>query len=181
MALKLLRPDIELKDLRGNINTRIAKLNAGEYDAIILASTGVQKLGIENEVKFFIPISTDEMNRSMGQATLGIETTTDPKIIEQLKDKNLIIEKLSNNLKIHTEFIESLQSKLENIEITGENPLEKKDFQDFISQKQAQLGDRGRIFVRKSGTQNLARILVEHESQSELDKIMKEILGKISS
>ncbi len=51
MALKILRPDIELKDLRGNINTRIAKLNVGEYDAIILAATGIQKLGIENEVK----------------------------------------------------------------------------------------------------------------------------------
>lgn len=82
MAIKLLRPDIDLKDLRGNINTRIAKLNAGEYDAIILAATGVQKLGIENEVKFFSPISTDTMIPSMGQATLGIETTTNPEIIE---------------------------------------------------------------------------------------------------
>ncbi len=43
MAIKMLRPDIELKDLRGNINTRIAKLNAGEYDAIILAATGIQR------------------------------------------------------------------------------------------------------------------------------------------
>lgn len=47
MAIKLLRPDIQLKDLRGNINTRIAKLNAGEYDAIILAATGVQKLKLK--------------------------------------------------------------------------------------------------------------------------------------
>ena len=44
MAIKMLRPDIVLKDLRGNINTRIAKLNAGEYDAIILAATGIQNL-----------------------------------------------------------------------------------------------------------------------------------------
>ena len=46
MAIMMLRPDIVLKDLRGNINTRIAKLNAGEYDAIILAATGIQKLKI---------------------------------------------------------------------------------------------------------------------------------------
>ncbi len=95
MALKLLRPDIELKDLRGNINTRIAKLNAGEYDAIILAATGLQKLGIEGEVKHFIPINTDKMIPSMGQATLGIETTTDPKIVELvsvLNDKDAHIE-----------------------------------------------------------------------------------------
>ena len=105
MALKLLRPDIELKDLRGNINTRIAKLNAGEYDAIILAATGVQKLGIENEVKYFEPISTDLMIPSMGQATLGIETTTDPKIIELisvLNDNDAQIESTIERSFVHT-------------------------------------------------------------------------------
>ena len=88
MAIKMLRPGIELKDLRGNINTRIAKLNAGEYDAIILAATGIQKLKIENEVKFFNPISTDLMIPSMGQATLGIETTNDPRVLEIVKVLN---------------------------------------------------------------------------------------------
>jgi len=88
MAIMMLRPDIVLKDLRGNINTRIAKLNAGEYDAIILAATGIQKLKIENEVKFFTPISTDIMIPSMGQATLGIETTNDPKVLEIVKVLN---------------------------------------------------------------------------------------------
>ena len=105
MALKLLRPDIELKDLRGNINTRIAKLNAGEYDAIILAATGVQKLGIQNEVKYFTPISTDEMIPSMGQATLGIETRTDPKIIELLSvlnDNDAQIESTIERSFVHT-------------------------------------------------------------------------------
>lgn len=107
MEIKLLRPDIDLKDLRGNINTRIAKLNAGEYDAIILAATGVQKLGIENEVKYFEPISTEKMIPSMGQATLGIETTTDPKIIELisvLNDKNAHIEST-----IERSFVDTLQ------------------------------------------------------------------------
>ncbi len=105
MALKLLRPDIVLKDLRGNINTRIAKLNAGEYDAIILAATGVQKLGIENEVKYFTPISTDEMIPSMGQATLGIETTTDEEIIKLvsvLNDEDAHIESTVERGFVHT-------------------------------------------------------------------------------
>ena len=107
MALKLLRPDIELKDLRGNINTRIAKLNAGEYDAIILASTGVQKLGIENEVKYFTPISTDEMIPSMGQATLGIETTKNQEIIDLvsvLNDEDAHIEST-----IERSFVDTLE------------------------------------------------------------------------
>lgn len=104
MALKILRPDIELKDLRGNINTRIAKLNAGEYDAIILAATGIQKLGIESEVKYFTPLSTDIMIPSMGQATLGIETTDDPRIIEivsVLNDKDAHIESTIERSFVH--------------------------------------------------------------------------------
>ena len=107
MAIKMLRPDIVLKDLRGNINTRIAKLNAGEYDAIILAATGIQKLKIENEVKYFSPIETDVMIPSMGQATLGIETTTDPRIVEivsVLNDKDAQIEST-----IERSFVDTLQ------------------------------------------------------------------------
>lgn len=107
MALKLLRPDITLKDLRGNINTRIRKLNEGEYDAIILAATGVQKLGIEDEVTYFNPISTDEMIPSMGQATLGIETTTNPeivKLISVLNDNDAHIEST-----IERSFVDTLQ------------------------------------------------------------------------
>jgi hydroxymethylbilane synthase len=95
LEIMLQRPDIELKDLRGNINTRIAKLKAGEYDAIILAATGVQKLQIEDEVKYFVPISTDIMIPSMGQATLGIETLDNPQLVELLSflnDKNAVIE-----------------------------------------------------------------------------------------
>ncbi|MBS9782624.1 MAG: hydroxymethylbilane synthase [Arcobacter sp.] len=107
MCLKILRPDIVLKDLRGNINTRIDKLKAGEYDAIILAATGLQKLKIENEVRYFVPIETDEMIPSMGQATLGIETTTNEEIIKLvsvLNDENAHIEST-----IERSFVDTLQ------------------------------------------------------------------------
>ncbi len=107
LEIKLLRPDIILKDLRGNINTRIAKLKAGEYDAIILAATGVQKLEIEDEVKYFVPISTDDMIPSMGQATLGIETLDEPKLVELLSvlhDKNAEIEST-----IERDFVRTLE------------------------------------------------------------------------
>ena len=107
MAIKILRPDIVLKDLRGNINTRIAKLNAGEYDAIILATTGIEKLNLQNEVKYFTPISTDVMIPSMGQATLGIETTTNEeilKLVSVLNDKNAQIEST-----IERSFVDTLQ------------------------------------------------------------------------
>ncbi|RXJ76790.1 hydroxymethylbilane synthase [Arcobacter sp. F155] len=107
LEIKLLRPDIVLKDLRGNINTRIGKLKAGEYDAIILAATGVQKLKIEDEVKHFNPISTEDMIPSMGQATLGIETLDNPELVELLSvlhDKNAEIEST-----IERDFVRTLE------------------------------------------------------------------------
>src|SRR5690606_14627272 len=45
------RPDLQLRDLRGNVNTRLAKLDAGEYDAIILACAGLQRLGLHSRIR----------------------------------------------------------------------------------------------------------------------------------
>lgn len=49
--LRARRPDLELLDLRGNVNTRLAKLDAGEYDAIVLACAGLQRLGFEPRIR----------------------------------------------------------------------------------------------------------------------------------
>jgi hydroxymethylbilane synthase len=49
--LRALRPDLELRDLRGNVNTRLAKLDAGQYDAIILACAGLQRLGFDARIR----------------------------------------------------------------------------------------------------------------------------------
>jgi hydroxymethylbilane synthase len=49
--LRALRPDLQLRDLRGNVNTRLAKLDAGEYDAIVLACAGLQRLGFEARIR----------------------------------------------------------------------------------------------------------------------------------
>ena len=48
--LRALRPDLELVDLRGNVNTRLARLDAGSYDAIILACAGLQRLGFDARI-----------------------------------------------------------------------------------------------------------------------------------
>jgi hydroxymethylbilane synthase len=70
--LKRLRPDITVKDLRGNVDTRLRKLDAGWYDAVILASAGLRRLGFESRIS--APISTEEMLPAVGQGALGIET-----------------------------------------------------------------------------------------------------------
>ena len=49
--LRSLRPDLELRDLRGNVNTRLAKLDAGEYDAIVLACAGLDRLGLSARIR----------------------------------------------------------------------------------------------------------------------------------
>lgn len=51
LQLRALRPDLQLLDLRGNVNTRLAKLDAGEYDAIILACAGLQRLGFDARIR----------------------------------------------------------------------------------------------------------------------------------
>ena len=69
--LKALRPDLEIHPLRGNVDTRLRKLEAGEYDAIILAAAGLNRLGKAELVKQVI--SADIMCPAAGQGALGIE------------------------------------------------------------------------------------------------------------
>lgn len=95
MQLEALRPDLVIKDLRGNVDTRIRKLKEGEFDAIVLATAGISRLGLLESVKYVYPISLHEMIPSMGQGALGIEAIDDPeviKIVESLKDENAYIE-----------------------------------------------------------------------------------------
>ena len=70
--LKFLRPDLVIKDLRGNVDTRLRKLDAGDYDAVILASAGLRRLGLAARIS--APIDTKEMLPAVGQGALGIET-----------------------------------------------------------------------------------------------------------
>lgn len=95
MQLLVHRPDLNIKNLRGNVNTRIRKLKDGEYDAIILATAGMTRLGLQNEVNYFSPIERDWMIPAMGQAALGIEIVDNPnmhEIVNFLNDKSAIIE-----------------------------------------------------------------------------------------
>ncbi len=72
--LKAFRPDLRIEFLRGNVNTRLQKLDDGEYDAIILASSGLKRLGFHDRIKAAIP---DTLSLpAVGQGALGIEART---------------------------------------------------------------------------------------------------------
>lgn len=101
------RPDLVIKDLRGNVDTRIRKLKEGEFDAIILAAAGINRLGFCDLVHYFYPISLDEMLPAMGQGALGIETVNEPWVLEIakfLEDENSRIETT-----IERGFVDTLQ------------------------------------------------------------------------
>ena len=82
-------PHLIIKDLRGNVGTRLNKLDDEQYDAIILASVGLKRLSLEHRITQYI--DTDLMLPAVGQGAIGIESRTDDKqildIISVLDDK----------------------------------------------------------------------------------------------
>ncbi|NOE85556.1 hydroxymethylbilane synthase [Vibrio cholerae] len=69
--LKAARPDLVIKELRGNVGTRLSKLDAGEYDAIILAAAGLKRLELESRIRSFI--EPEQSLPAVGQGAVGIE------------------------------------------------------------------------------------------------------------
>ncbi|OOV97419.1 hydroxymethylbilane synthase [Pseudomonas sp. MF4836] len=76
------RPDLQIRFLRGNVNTRLAKLDAGEYDAIILAAAGLIRLGFEDRISS--SLSVDDSLPAGGQGAVGIECRTADSEIHKL-------------------------------------------------------------------------------------------------
>ena len=71
VLLKALRPDLRIEPLRGNLDTRLRKLDDGQYEAIVLAAAGLKRLGLANRIRqIFEP---EEMLPAAGQGALGIE------------------------------------------------------------------------------------------------------------
>ena len=88
--LRAYRPDLEIRVLRGNVNTRLAKLDAGEYEAIVLASSGLKRLGFHERIRYCLP---DTLSLpAVGQGALGIECRVDDQdllaMLEPLKHKD---------------------------------------------------------------------------------------------
>ena len=95
MQLLIMRPDLEIISLRGNVQTRLRKLKEGEFDAIILAMAGINRLNIKAEVAHIYTIGFDEMIPAMGQGALGVEARDEKKILDEisfLNDENAVIE-----------------------------------------------------------------------------------------
>jgi len=77
-----MRPDLIIKSLRGNVNSRLQKLDDGNYDAIILAAAGLIRLGFEARIKTALPVNT--MLSAIGQGAIGIECRNDDEATKSL-------------------------------------------------------------------------------------------------
>ncbi len=84
MQLLSKRPDLKVKDLRGNVNTRLRKLSEGQYDAIILAWIGLNRLDLLKDIPYTQKLPLDMMIPPMGQAALGIEIVSNNEKIREI-------------------------------------------------------------------------------------------------
>jgi hydroxymethylbilane synthase len=95
MQLLNKRPDLKVKDLRGNVNTRLRKLAEGQYDAIILAWIGLDRLDLLKDIPYTEKLSLDIMIPPMGQAALGIQILTNndrlAEIAKSVNDENTFL------------------------------------------------------------------------------------------
>ncbi|AMW80299.1 hydroxymethylbilane synthase [Acinetobacter sp. TGL-Y2] len=76
------RPDLEVIDLRGNVGTRLSKLDAGQYDAIILASAGLKRLGLTERIRH--TLSAEVSLPAVGQGALGLECRSEDQAVLDL-------------------------------------------------------------------------------------------------
>lgn len=101
-----IRPDLKIVDLRGNVNTRLQKLDDGEYDAIILAAAGLKRLGFEDRISQFL--GTEISLPAIGQGAVGIECRIDDERVNRLitplndsKTQLRVLAERAMNLRLH--------------------------------------------------------------------------------
>ncbi|WP_105166529.1 hydroxymethylbilane synthase [Pseudoalteromonas sp. T1lg23B] len=80
--IRALRPDLDIRDLRGNVNTRLAKLDNGDYDAIILAAAGLLRLEMSDRIASYI--EPEQSLPANGQGAVGIECRSDDTLTKRL-------------------------------------------------------------------------------------------------
>ncbi|MEY0304152.1 hydroxymethylbilane synthase [Providencia manganoxydans] len=83
--IRELRPDLIIRDLRGNVGTRLSKLDNGEYDAIILAVAGLKRLGLEDRIR--TALTPEQSLPAVGQGAVGIECRLDDQYTRSLLEK----------------------------------------------------------------------------------------------
>jgi len=111
--LKMMRPDLRIEPLRGNVNTRLAKLDNGDYDAIILAAAGLERLEFDNRIsQVFVP---EQMLPAAAQGVVGIEC------LEDAKELRAVLARLNHDTSVQTTLAERAIARV--LEASCQSPV----------------------------------------------------------
>lgn len=171
--ISALRPDLKISDLRGNVNTRLKKLDNGEYDAIILAAAGLKRLKFEDRITQFI--GTDVCLPAIGQGAVGIECRTDDARVH-----NLIAPLNDNKTQIRVLAERAMNQRLQGgcqVPIAGYAEFEHGliMLRGLVGQVDGQKIIRGDIAGPAENAEELGVVLAEDLLSRGADKILNEL------
>lgn len=171
-------PHLEFKDVRGNLNTRLAKLDAGEYDVLILAVAGLERLGMSDRIHQAIP--TEFSLHAVGQGALGIECRADDdnliailkEAIEhtETRDRCLAERAFLRDLEGGCQVPIGVTSEIDGETLTLSGIVASVDGQKFVKDTVS-----GSAIAAESLGSQLAHSLREQGAQAILDEIFTEI------
>lgn len=170
------RPDLKIVDLRGNVNTRLKKLDDGEYDAIILAAAGLKRLEFEDRITQFI--DTEICLPAIGQGAVGIECRTDDARVH-----NLIAPLNDNKTQIRITAERAMNERLQGgcqVPIAGYAEFEKGliMMRGLVGQVDGKKIIRGDIAGPAGNAEELGIVLAEDLLSRGADKILNELYDK---
>jgi hydroxymethylbilane synthase len=111
--LKMMRPDLRIEPLRGNVNTRLAKLDNGDYDAIILAAAGLERLEFDERIsQQFLP---EQMLPAAAQGVVGIEC------LEDATELRAVLARLNHDTSVQTTLAERAIARV--LEASCQSPV----------------------------------------------------------
>lgn len=100
-----LRPDLNIYDIRGNVLTRLEKLEKENFDALVLASAGLKRIGLENRIGYYFDIQ--EMIPACAQGILALEVKKNSKLLPLIE--RIVDEKTTERMKLERLFIETIE------------------------------------------------------------------------
>ena len=169
------RPDIELVPLRGNVDTRLRKLESGDLHAIILAAAGLKRLGLSSRITQ--TLSFDQVLPAVGQGALGIETRRDD---EQTVSLLSFLDHKPTRLTVTTEraFLKELEGGCQ-VPIAGLAQLDedKLSFEGMVAELDGSRILREKIIGTKDQAEEIGITLARRLLDSGADRILEEIYG----
>ncbi|MED4203160.1 hydroxymethylbilane synthase [Neobacillus mesonae] len=174
------RPDLEIKWIRGNVDTRLAKLETEEYDAIILAAAGLSRLGWASDVVTEF-LDADVCIPAVGQGALSIECRADDKELLELFEK-FTCKKTDRAVRAERAFLQKMEGGCQ-VPIAGFAQVEDND--EIVLNVLVGTPDGQEIFKEEVRGQNpeelgikAADILIEKGAKDLIDRVKRELEGK---